>query len=159
MLVTSRYGLNHVALEVADAAGNVRHGLCTFLVADQFVAESAPLADVTLRLGQAAIDDGLRVGFPDGTRVRPFNSLADIIDIVLGSEGLHTVLDKGLQLANPLMDGFFQVDDASFTLPGNKVGASLVDGGVQVHVRFVNPQVRLRVTTGVPPHRGPHQRR
>jgi len=70
--VTSRYGLNHVAFEASDAARIVvRTGICSFLVADQFVDEGAPLAGgVALRLGQAAIDDGDRTGPSTAWRTR-----------------------------------------------------------------------------------------
>ena len=151
--VTSRYGLNHVAFEASDAARIVvRTGICSFLVADQFVDEGAPLAGgVALRLGQAAIDDGDRTG--------PINSLADALATALNSEGVPTALDTALTAANPLKPlgcdekagasclQESEVRYISLSLPGpNSVSASPVAGGVKVHARFEAPVVRLRVS-------------
>jgi hypothetical protein len=150
--VTSRYGLNHVVLEAADHTGFVHAGICSFLVADQFVDEGAPLADgVALRLGQAAIDDGDRTG--------PINSLADALATALNSEGIHAALDTALTAANPLKPltcdekagtSCFQESEIryiSVSLPGpNSVSASPVAGGVKVRARFEAPVVRLRVS-------------
>jgi len=144
--LTARYGLNNVIVEKTDPSGRVTSDLCSFLVASRFVDEGSAVADaVTLRLNQAAIDDGARTG--------PIDSLADVAAIALNSDGLRAVLDKDLTAASPFYDdGFVEVRYLGSSLPGpNTVSASLIDGGVKLHAHIEDPQARIRVSFGVGP--------
>jgi len=139
-LLTTRYGLNHVVLDIADATGRSDHTLCSFLVAEQYANENTLYNDtVALRLNQSAIDDGVRTG--------PIDSLADVLATAINSDGLPKSLHEALLKSNPVYkDDSRQVDYQSLSLPGpNTVSATLVDGGIKVHVRIEDPLVHMRV--------------
>jgi hypothetical protein len=153
--LTSRYGLNYVAIDATDDLGTVRHELCTFLVADRFVDEGALLdASIMLRMGQASIDDNSRAG--------GVNSLDDILFAIINSQDLHDTVHAAFVAANPLKPSSCdqqvcvfgacacvlssQIRYVSWSRPGpNTVTATLVDGGIAVKVRFEDPSVSVRV--------------
>ena len=87
--------MNFVDIAAVDGTGREATRTCAFLVASQWAPEAGALAgSVSLRLRQAAVDDGSRAGAID--------SLADVLDRVLQSSGLRSTLHSALLAANPL---------------------------------------------------------
>ena len=144
--VTTRYGVNFVEMVAEDQQGQQSSSFCAFLVADRYSAMNEFLADsVTLRLGQAAVDDSP----PDA----PLSSLGDILRRMLNSRGLVNTVNTMMVGQNPLYDAcavdcalFCCIDarityrSGTFDLPGpNQLSMTLVNGGMRVWVRLPNP--------------------
>jgi Glucodextranase, domain B len=162
--LTSRFGINFVDVKATDDYGVDTVKVCTFLAASQWAGFNTPYSDtVSLRLGQAAIDDGNRSG--------PINSLGDMLDTVANSPGLHTALDSALNATNPLVPNTcrtqiclpfvgctcvfrYEVDYQSCALPGPNLDTlALVAGGVTVSERIEDPAINLHVfgqISGIP---------
>jgi hypothetical protein len=157
--LTSRFGINFVEVDATDDFGLDTVKVCTFLAASQWAGFNTPYNDtVSLRLGQAAIDDGDRSG--------QINSLGDMLDTVANSPGLHTALNSALNATNPLVPNTcrtsifgvcvfrYEVDYQSSSLPGPNLDTlSLVAGGVTVSERIEDPSINLRVhgqISGIP---------
>ncbi|MEO8551988.1 MAG: hypothetical protein ABI678_18555, partial [Kofleriaceae bacterium] len=155
--ITSRFGINFIDIEAADTFGVTTAKVCTFLAASQWAGLNSPLDNsISLRLTQAAIDDGARGG--------PINSLGDLLDTVANSSGLHDTLDSSLLASNPLRPDTCeqrvcipftsictcvlsdQVDYLSSALPGpNTDTVQLINGGLRVTERIEDPRINLRV--------------
>ena len=93
--ITARFGINFVEVVATDGFGVETAKICTFLAASQWASPTDGYRDtLSLRLNQAAIDDGDRNGGID--------SFGDILFAVANSEGLYAALDHSLTSANPL---------------------------------------------------------
>jgi hypothetical protein len=91
--VATRFGMNFVTIAAEDSFGEQNTRTCTFLIADRWAPEANHVDDlVTLRLKQAAFDDGSRSG--------PINSVADLLHVVINSQELRNTIHAQLS-ANP----------------------------------------------------------
>ena len=150
--VTARFGMNFVDITAIDSFGAESSQTCTFLASDVWADPDDVLGNtVSLKLRQDAIDDGDRSGGID--------SLGDLLQTVLDSDGLASTLDSALSDSNPLkadscdVGGPFgsctvrsRVDYQRLDLSGSKsVELRLVDGGLSARVAFDRLRVRLRV--------------
>jgi hypothetical protein len=168
--ITSGFGINFVDVVVTNAVGETSASTCTFLAADRFAAEDGFLDDdVSLRLRQAAIDDGSRAG--------AINSFGDALNVVLNSAGLVSTLDDSLNGANPLKAlscdqtvdpcfGLFggcpvcvlssgvEYVSGSLSIPGpNTAALTLIDGGLQAQGTASGLSMSLRAhgqVAGIP---------
>jgi hypothetical protein len=96
----TRYGINFVDITATDSYGEQNSRTCAFLIADNWHTEGNFLSDaVTLYLGQDALDDGYASNL--------YNSLMDVVDQVLNSDGLLDEIDSLLRPRNPLVSGCF----------------------------------------------------
>jgi len=144
--VATRYGINFVEMVAEDQQGQQSSSFCAFMVADRYSPMNEFLGDaVTLRLGQAAVDDNA----PNA----PLASLGDILRRMLNSRGLVDTVNTMMVGQNPLYDdcavdcALFCCIDArityrsgTFDLPGpNQLSLSLVNGGLRAWVRLPNP--------------------
>jgi hypothetical protein len=158
---TTRFGINFADVVATDKNGAQSTRTCSFLVANHWATESGLYADtVDLKLTQPAVDDGGRAG--------GVSSFGDILYSVANSAGLANTLDAGLKGANPLKPQacdsqtctFFGcicwyssgVEYKALNLPGPQtVDVTLVNGGLQAHVRVPNLGVNMRVHGDVGP--------
>ena len=157
--VTTVYGINFVTLAATDGIGRENTQVCAFLVADTFVPDGSVADDtISLRLAQAAIDDG--------DRGDPIDSIADVLAVVLNSRGLRDQLHAALLASNPLKPSACdqtvlgvcvlrsQVRYLDLAIDGpSTVSLALVDGGVRWDVLVRNLRVRVRVdghVSGIP---------
>lgn len=93
--VATRFGINFVDVVATDGFGVETAKVCTFLAASQWADPNAGYSDViSLRLNQAAIDDGDRSG--------GINSLGDMLHAVANSQEIGNALHNSLAAANPL---------------------------------------------------------
>lgn len=93
--VATRFGINFVDVLATDAFGVETAKVCTFLAAAQWADPSAGYGDlISLRLNQAAVDDGDRSG--------GINSLGDMLFAVANSNEISNALHNSLAAANPL---------------------------------------------------------
>ncbi len=94
----TRYGINFVDITATDSYGEENSRTCAFLIADNWQAEDEYMTGaVSLLLGQDALDDGYASSL--------LNSLMDIVDAVLESQGLLDELDSLLASRNPIASG------------------------------------------------------
>ena len=157
--VTTVYGINFVSIAATDGIGRENTQVCAFLVADTFAPDGTVLDDtISLRLAQAAVDDG--------NRGDPTDSIADVLAIVLNSRGLRDQLHAALLASNPLKPSGCdqtvlsvcvlrsQVRYLDLAIDGpSTVSLDLVDGGVRWDVLVRNLRVRVRVdghVSGIP---------
>lgn len=148
--VATAFGTNFVSLEAEDALGRPYATTCGFVASEAYLAEDAFLADAfSLKLGQAAVDDGSRSG--------AIGSLGDVVHAVVNSNGLRNALHAALLAANPLKPNACDetvlgvcvlrsqivynsstangAHDASLTLVANGLGASATIRNVVLDVR------------------------
>lgn len=93
--ITARFGINFVEIAATDAYGAEATKVCTFLAASRWAHPSEGFRDtLSLRLNQAAIDDGSRSGSID--------SLGDMLFAIANSSGLGDAISGSLASANPL---------------------------------------------------------
>ncbi|MBA2665145.1 MAG: hypothetical protein H0U74_22855 [Bradymonadaceae bacterium] len=148
---TVRYGINFVDIAAEDQFGAQNVRTCAFLASNTWTPEAGFFNDdVTLRLGQTAIDDVNRAG--------PVNSLADILHVVLSSAGLRNSLHQSLLAANPLKPmscdatliwclHWSRVDYLNSTLTGpHSVGMTLVADGLRMVTTVRNFSMNVKIT-------------
>lgn len=158
---TTRFGVNFAQVVATDKNGAQSTRTCSFLVANQWASEIGLYADtVDLKLTQPAVDDGGRAG--------AVTSFGDMLHRVANSSGLASTLDSGLRSANPLKPRACDSQTCTFlgcicwyssgveyralSLPGPQtVDVTLVNGGLQAHVRVPNVGVNMRVWGDVGP--------
>lgn len=151
--VPTRFGVNFVELAVVDENGTEATRTCSFLIADEWVQNNQTFANsITLKLRQAAIDDGSRAG--------SINSLADMLSAVINSDGLADAIHELLLDANPLkpmscdqsvwlVGCVFesQIDYLESDFSGtHSVSMNLITGGLRTNLTLRNVRMRLRVT-------------
>jgi len=159
--LTTRFGINFANIVATSQNGAQSTRTCSFLVSNQWATESGLYADtVDLKLTQPAVDDGGRAG--------AVSSFGDILYSVANSAGLASTIDSGLKAANPLKPKACDSQTCTFlgcvcwyssgveykglSLPGPQtVGVTLVNGGLQAHVRVPNVGVNMRVRGDVGP--------
>ena len=155
--IETKFGINFVDIVATDTFGAESTRTCAFLVSDRWADPDALLDDaISLKLSAAAVDDGDRSG--------SLNSLADLLYLVLNSQGLVNTLDATLLGANPLYNACVQeaclpfvgcscifrlrlnYRGGSLTVGGpNTVTLQLVDGGLRAQVRVENIQMGASV--------------
>jgi glucodextranase-like protein len=154
--VPATFGINFVDVVATNAVGEQRDVTCTFLAAPSFATEGATIAGgMTLRLGQAAVDDGSRLG--------GLNSLGDMLYTIANGVGVSTQLDGALAAADPLkplscdsqtcipLIGCVclfssEVDYQQLQIGGpNTATLTLVNGGFQLSTTVNDVNVNLRV--------------
>ncbi|MBS2014539.1 MAG: hypothetical protein JST00_16755 [Deltaproteobacteria bacterium] len=159
--LTTRFGINFANIVATSPNGVQSTRTCSFLVSNQWATENGLYADtIDLKLTQPAVDDGGRAGAP--------SSFGDILYSVANSAGLSSSIDSGLKAANPLKPRACDSQTCTFLgcicwyssgveyrglgLPGpNTVDVTLVNGGLQAHVRVPNVGVNMRVWGAVGP--------
>jgi hypothetical protein len=159
--ITAQFGINFVDVVATNAVGEASPATCTFLAADGFAAEDALLDDdVSLRLAQAAVDDGSRAGAVD--------SFGDVLAVVLNSQGLVSTLNASLNGANPLKplscdqtvlgvcvlsSGIDYVNGSIGVSGPNTSALTLIDGGLDSQIAAMAASLSLRVrgqVAGIP---------
>lgn len=153
--IPTRFGINFVKIEAFDSFDVPTTKYCAFLAANQWGPTSSTTSDVvSLRLTQAAVDDGNRSG--------QIGSFGDILHTVLNSQGLADTLHSSLLAANPLKPSSCDqqvcvfglctcvlrsaINYQSSSLDGSKtVGMTLVQDGLAITARMENINIRLRV--------------
>ena len=158
---TTRFGINFADIVATSTNGVQSTRTCSFLVANQWATENGLYGDtVSLKLTQAAVDDGNRAG--------AVTSFGDMLFRVANSAGLASTIDSGLRAANPLKQRSCDSETCTFlgcicwyssgveyrdlSLPGPQtVTLTLVNGGLQAHVRVPNVGVNMRVWGAVGP--------
>jgi hypothetical protein len=140
------FGMNFVDVVAVDEHGAENSTTCFVLAASQYGGESAHMAGaVALRLDPRAISDS-------STAV--LDSLNDILQTVIRSDELRSLVNGGLLDANPINDGscgFFACEpDVNYnnnTLNWNTPSStiSLTNGGLQVAVTLPNLTAQVRV--------------
>ncbi len=135
--VTTRYGINFVDLSATGDNGIETSGLCAFLAADHWLPGDKLLPDsVSLSLRPKAIDDG--------KPSQPISSLTDALRLVLNSSEVAKQVDAALTGQTFPVPVLGTTTIQGVTLNGpNDADTSLVKGGLKVHVRANNLQVRL----------------
>jgi hypothetical protein len=158
---TTRFGINFANIVATSENGAQSTRTCSFLVANQWATETGLYADtIDLKLTQPAVDDGGRAG--------AVTSFGDMLYKVANSAGLASTIDSGLKAANPLKPRACDSQTCTFlgcicwyssgveykglSLPGPQtVDVTLVNGGLQAHVRVPNVGVNMRVWGDVGP--------
>lgn len=153
--VPTRFGINFVDVTALDTFGEPTTKVCTYLVSNQYANPANPINDeVSLKLMQAAVDDGNRSG--------AIGSLGDILHTILNSSGLQSAVHGALLAANPLKPMACDSQTCVFGIchcwyrsevryinsmfPGaNTVSLTLVNGGLRAVARMPNIGVNLRV--------------
>lgn len=153
--IPTRFGINFVKVEAFDSFNVPTTKYCSFLAANQWGSTTATTSDIlSLRLTQAAVDDGNRSG--------AIGSFGDILHAVLNSQGLADALHSALLAANPLKPSSCDqqvcvfggcvcvlrsaINYQSSSLDGAKtVNMSLVQDGLAITARLDNLNIRLRV--------------
>ena len=93
----TRFGVNFAEIAGRDASGAWALTTCAFLATDRFAGPDEMIPEaISLRLGREAIDDG---DPGDG-----FDSVNDLLDTILASEGLQRTLDAVLAQNSPFLD-------------------------------------------------------
>lgn len=159
--LVTRFGINFADIVATDKNGAQSTRTCSFLAANQWATESGLYADtIDLKLTQPAVDDGGRGG--------AVSSFGDMLYKVANSAGLYSTIDSGLKAANPLKPRACDSQTCTFlgcicwyssgveykglSLPGPQtVDVTLVNGGLQAHVRVPNVGVNMRVWGDVGP--------
>ena len=96
--VTTRYGINFVDVTARDDFNVENSRTCAFQLSDRWTPPGQLEDDaLMLKLKQPAIDDIARVG--------AISSLADLLHVVLNSQGLADTLDTTLIGAGPVENG------------------------------------------------------
>ncbi|HEX5058345.1 MAG TPA: hypothetical protein VFV99_03250 [Kofleriaceae bacterium] len=158
--IVTRFGLNFVDVTALDAFGEPTTKLCTYLVSNTYGSPTNLINDeISLKLTQAAVDDGNRGG--------AINSLADVLYVVLNSSGLATTIDSSLKASNPLKPQSCdsqvcipligcaclyssRIDYQGLSLPGPQtVDLTLTTNGIIAHAHIPNIGVNLRVRGAV----------
>jgi hypothetical protein len=149
--VPTRFGINFVRLSSVDELDRETTRTCSFLVAEEFSEEDRDLDDaVAMALNAAAVDDGTRGG--------DITSLADVLYVVLNSDGLHQAIHEMLLEHNPLkpmscdqntwfgcaLRSEFIYLDSEFPGP-NDVSIDLFDGGFGLFLEIPNAALDLYV--------------
>ncbi|MEZ4459871.1 MAG: hypothetical protein R3E66_09105 [bacterium] len=163
--VNVNWGINFVELVARDTFGEENSRYCAFLASDDWKPEGVlSYLDngVLMLLKSAAIDDNNRADL---------DSLADILDRVLNSQGLRNSLHASLLNANPLKPSTCDQNvcvplvgcacvlrsevtylDTQINGP-NTTSMSLVTGGLRVQASVKDVRVRVRVkgqVSGIP---------
>ncbi|MFW6050247.1 MAG: hypothetical protein ACODAU_03690 [Myxococcota bacterium] len=146
--VPARFGMNFVDVEAVDFDGNVNSRACTFLLADEWATEHGFFNDsVGLTLHPDTVDDDDRADL---------DSLADAMDRLINSEGLHEALENVLLEMNPLVDwrdcfvacvsarAYYEEGNLDMGGP-HLVEMRLVDGGVRVRLGVRDVHLRLEL--------------
>lgn len=95
--IEPEFGINFVDIVAEDSYDEQNSRTCAFLVADEWTGARDHLGDgVSMRLDQDAVDDDDR---NDG-----LDSIADLIDRALTSDGVKEEIGRALLNANPLRD-------------------------------------------------------
>lgn len=158
VVLPAEFGINFAEIVATDGFGERNTAVCTFMAANNWLRNDRFLDDaVTLRMAQAAVDDGNRGG--------QLNSLGDALNSALNSDGLVSQIDGALRGANPLLNSCVsgevclpfvgcscplrvRVDYRSLSIRGaNDVSLRLVDNGLRAVANVRNIQVNLRVDT------------
>ncbi|MGE3768682.1 MAG: hypothetical protein AB7L94_40905, partial [Kofleriaceae bacterium] len=153
--IPTRFGINFVKIEAFDAFDVPTTKYCSFLAANQWGSTTSTTGDiVSLRLTQAAVDDGNRSG--------ALGSFGDILHTVLNSQGLEDALHNALLAANPLkpsscdqqvcvfglctcvLRSAINYQSSSFN-GARTANLTLVQNGLNTTARIENLRVRLRV--------------
>lgn len=153
--IPTRFGINFVKIEAFDAFNVPTTKYCSFLAANQWGSTTSTTGDiVSLRLTQAAVDDGNRSG--------ALGSFGDILHTVLNSQGLEDALHNALLAANPLkpsscdqqvcvfglctcvLRSAINYQSSSFN-GARTANLTLVQDGLNTTARIENLRVRLRV--------------
>lgn len=94
--ITAAFGMSFVEVIAEDAVGAITSRSCPIVIAGSYAAPDAPLPGVvSALLGLAAIDDGQRAG--------PIGSIADIMQTVVGSQGVADTADAFLHEAGEVL--------------------------------------------------------
>jgi hypothetical protein len=153
-----RTGINVHEVAATDRLGNTTRTVCSYFAADAFHSPIIDVEDITrLALGPEALDDGDRDG--------QANSLADIVDRVIDSNGWVAEVGASLRAQNPVFASVCLGDDErppcamslSLDFEGlemrgaRNVTLRLAPGGIEVGIHFedVVMQVRGTVETAV----------
>lgn len=149
------FGINFVDVSATDTNGVETTRVCSFLVADTWAHPTNITNDmVSLKLNQAAVDDN--------NRNPPINSMSDLLNAVLNSQGLRDTLHTALSNANPLKPSACDSQTCTFLgcvcwlrsevryvqsqLNGpNTAQLTLVNNGLGAVVSMSNVRVRLRI--------------
>ncbi|MFW6067047.1 MAG: hypothetical protein ACOC97_01825 [Myxococcota bacterium] len=141
------YGMNFVEVVATDTEGEENSKICTFLASDRWSGEDALIdGAVSLRLDQAAVDDG---------DAGDIDSLNDVVVTALNSMGIAQTLNDALVAMNPLYDDCIQevcllgctcvasatldYRDGSLSLGGpNTSSLQLVDDGLRMQLAIRN---------------------
>jgi hypothetical protein len=147
------WGTNFVDFDVIDKKGYENHQSCAFLLSDSWAPDTQLLpSTITLRAAQTAVDDSSRSG--------NINSLADVMDAALNSNGVVNLIDSDLKSANPLYPDTcqqygvlgnclfdVQVSYLGMQVSGpNSISLTLVDGGFESTSVIRNATINLHVT-------------
>lgn len=138
------FGMNFVDVVATDEHGLENSTTCFILAASHFTGEGSHMdGALSLRMDQRAISD---------TDLAVLDSLNDILQLVIRSPLLVSLVDQGLSAANPINDGscglFACNPDVNYTAGSVSWGTpsstlALISGGLQANV--VLPNVRARV--------------
>ncbi len=147
--LTSRFGLNFVDIVSVDGGARQAKRLCTFLVANRWLADRASLDDgLSFWLRQPAVDDGSR---------GDFDTMADVLNAVLASGSLRDAIHGALLANSVLKSGCdqtllgrcilsSQVSYLDTKIAGpNSNSLTLVDNGLASTTRISNLAVQLRL--------------
>jgi hypothetical protein len=146
--LTAAFGMNFVDVVATDSLGEENSRTCSLLLANRFQGENALLGDaITLRLAQAAIDDGNRSG--------GVGSVGDLLHTVLNSQGLEDAIDTAMK-ANPTLynkcvqdSPFGCIYHAKITYKDidvsgpHDVGITLQSGGAKLSATLRNVAIKI----------------
>jgi hypothetical protein len=138
------FGMNFFDVVATDTLGLENSTTCFMLAAERYTPENNIVAGaVGLRLSPAAIDG------PNGQ----LTSLGSILQTVLQSPQLRTLVDQGLSAANPINDGScgiiacnpdvnYNAGSVNWNTPDSAV--TLINGGLRVVVTIPNFRLNVR---------------
>ncbi len=140
--IITRFGVNFVDVSARDGNGLESSRVCSFLVANTWAPPNGGLDHaIPIQLRQSAVDD-------DGPSGASASSLADVLDIIVNSNGLNSILHDALVEANPLHERVTYRGGAHF--PGaENVKLRLIDGGLALIIDVERVDAYLRVDTPI----------
>ena len=151
--IETRYGINFVDIAATDEYGEENVRTCAFMISENWVDEGSYeyswqdslIEDVvSLQLRQDAIDDGTPASWS-----WQIESLNDLINMVVNSEGLRQEVEAGIIAGNPYQestcDAQITVLGISFVGSDHTTSLDLTNDGIDLFARLNDVDIDLMV--------------